>query len=156
MGLFGSIGASLFGGNNSGGNSDPFKLGGAMSIMDMVTGKKMKNSSAMSVGSNLTAGGKPPVDNSHSHGSSGNTSTKQGSGGNDPILEAGLGQSTGGPPPIPNGIDNGEYQKDFIEKRGNINIDKTPDVQVSSGGKLGAPVLPPDMNIDELGVNSLY
>jgi len=36
-----------------------------MSIMDIATGLKGKKSS----------GGKPPVDNSHSHGSSGNTST---------------------------------------------------------------------------------
>ena len=163
MGFFGSIGASLFGGNNSGGNSDPFKLGGAMSIMDMVTGKKMKNSSAMSVGSNLTAGGKPPVDNSHSHGSSGNTSTKQGSGGNDPTIGEGGGllgklqpdtRNAGGPPPVPNGIDNGQYEQEFMEKRGGVGISETPDVQLGAGGQVGVPVPPPD--VDKMGVNSLY
>ena len=147
MGLFGGIAGLMSGGRSGSGSGDPARAllgGGIMDIMRAASGGKGKKSS----------GDKPPVDNSHSHGSSGNTSTKQGSGGNDPILEAGLGQNAGGPPPVPNGIDNGQYEQEFMEKRGGVGISETPDVQLGAGGQVGVPVPPPD--VDKMGVNSLY
>jgi len=127
MGLFGSIGA-IFGGGS--------KKNNGMSIMDIAmgaTGNKSLNT------------GKPPVDNSHSHSSSKTQSNTGGA----------LAVETSSEDPLM-GIDNGLYQKEFLEKRGSVRIDQTPDVTIGSGGQVGTPVLPPDINIDEQGVNSLY
>ena len=127
MGLFGSISAGLFG-KSSGGKKGRF---GQDTSKPFHTHGESKTSDAGAI-----------------------ASAAIGSGGNDPILEAGLGQNAGGPPPVPNGIDNGQYEQEFMEKRGGVGISETPDVQLGAGGQVGVPVPPPD--VDKMGVNSLY
>jgi hypothetical protein len=126
MGLFGSIGAVF--GKSSGGKKGRF---GQDTSKPFHTHGESKTSDAGAIASAAIS-----------------------SGGNDPILEAGLGQNAGGPPPVPNGIDNGQYEQEFMEKRGGVGISETPDVQLGTGGQVGVPVPPPD--VDKMGVNSLY
>ena len=89
MGLFGGIAGLMSGGRSGSGNGDPARAllgGGIMDIMRAASGGKGKKSS----------GDKPPVDNSHSHGSTERRNTAEAQRGNSEPVNIGSVSSLGG------------------------------------------------------------
>ena len=140
---FNALTSALFGTKKGKGGGLP-GMNTAMDILRGITGKKGKNSS----------GGKPPVDNSHSHGSSGNTSAMAAGASITPV------SNTPADLPEPGfmGKNKDISAMQFGEMTRGGDMVENPPVQTAGASPSSLRSSPADIpaDIDQQGVNSLY